>query len=98
MDVVQVCFTVEVGPCLWTPVSVLGRSHEVTVTVVEVLQASFLTRNILKPNFHNCRGGAMLVDSRFSAGEFRYSHYYRRGVWTDVFQNQECPKVQFPQL
>ena len=34
---------------------------------MDVLEAhaclSFITRNILNPNFHNCRGGAMLVDS-----------------------------------
>ena len=82
--------------CLWTPVSVLRRSDKVIVTVV-VIQASFKTRNILKPTFHNCRGGVMLVDYWFCAGKLRHSHSYRRGGWTGVFQNQESPKVQFPQ-
>ena len=64
--------------------SVLRRSHKVIlekviVTVVEVLQVSFIT-NILKPTFHNCRGDGMLVVSQFRTGKVRYSHSYRRGV------------------
>ena len=79
-------------------VSVLERSDKVILTILEFVQATFLTRNILKPNFHNCRGGVMLVDFCFSAGKIRYSHSYSREVSTSTFQNQECPKVQFPQL
>ena len=60
---------------------------------MEVVQASFSTRNIVKPNFHNCRCCAMIVDSCFGAGKIRYSHSYRLGVCTSVFHNQECPKV-----
>ena len=47
---------------------------------MEVVQASFGTRNVLNLNFHNYRGRAMLVDSHFTAGKFRYSYSYRRGV------------------
>ena len=97
--------------CLWTPVSVLGRSDIVVLTVVEVLwglrlcdaheflfqcweddrfhchrgpvqvvQASFSTRNVLKPNFHICRGAAMLVDSCFSAENFMQMCFGARNV------------------
>ena len=59
MEVVQSCFGSLVVDC-W---SVLERSDKVIVTVVEVLHVFFITRNILKPDFHNCRGGVMLVDS-----------------------------------
>ena len=59
---------------------------------MEGVPASFRGRNILKPDFHNCRCCAMLVDSCFGPGKIRYSHYYRCGVCTSVFHNQECPK------
>ena len=65
---------------------------------MEVVQASFSTRNVLKPNFHNYRCCVMLVDSSISAGKIRYSHSYRCGVCRSVFHNQECPTVQCPQL
>ena len=36
---------------------------------VQVVLASLSTRNVLKPNFHNCGDAAMLVDSCVSAGK-----------------------------
>ena len=51
-----------------TPVSALITSDEAVFTVMEVVQVSFSTRNVLNPNFHNCRGCVMLVHSCFGAG------------------------------
>ena len=38
---------------------------------MEAVHACFGTRNVLKSSFNNCRGGAMLVDTCFSAGKIR---------------------------
>ena len=65
---------------------------------MEVVQASFSARNLLKPNFHNCTCCAMLVDSCFSAGKIRLSRFYCCVGCTGVFECQKCPNAQFPQL
>ena len=38
---------------------------------MQVVEVSFSTRNVLKPNFHNCKGAAMLVDPCFIAEKIR---------------------------
>ena len=38
---------------------------------MDVMEACFETRNVLKFSFDNCRGSAMLMDSCFSAGKIR---------------------------
>ena len=38
---------------------------------MDVMEACFGTRNVLKFSFDNCRGSAMLMDSCFSAGKIR---------------------------
>ena len=49
----------------------LERYDKAILTVVEVVQAPFITRNVLKLNFQNCRGPLMVVDSSFRAGKIR---------------------------
>ena len=48
--------------------SVLGRSDKVILTIMEVVEACFRTKNVLK---YNCRGSLMLVDSYVRAGKIR---------------------------
>ena len=77
------------------------RPDKVIFAVVEVEKVCFSTRNVLKFNLHTCRVCAMLVDSCFSAGKIRYSRFYCCGSPVEIagmFQNQECAKIQFPQL
>ena len=78
MDVVQACLstinvtTVDVVPMLVTPVSVLVRSDKAyRVDPVEVVQACFKTRIVLKFSSGNCRSYAMLLDSCFSDEKIR---------------------------
>ena len=58
-------------PIVRPETAVLGRSDKVIVTVMEDVGTSFITRNILKPNFHNCGFFWMVVDSRLRAGKIR---------------------------
>ena len=52
---------------MWTSAGKIRYSH----TVGEFGLAFFRSKNVLKFNFHNCKGSLMLVDSSFSAGKIR---------------------------
>ena len=75
------CCTMLVDTCIGA-----GKYDKVILTVVEVVQASFITTNVLKFNFHNCRGSLMVVDSCFRAGKIRYSRFNCPGGLVDVVQ------------
>ena len=69
---------------------------------MDVVQPCFSTRNVLKPNFHNCRRCAMLVDYCFSIGKIRYKVVFTVVVvqWrmcSRVLETGMC-KIQFPQV
>ena len=51
------------------------------------VQVCFETSNVLKFTFDNCRGGAMLVTSCFSAGKIKCSHFHCRGGQVEVVQS-----------
>ena len=58
---------------MWTPVLVLGKSDKVIVTIMRVVRASFITKGVLKFNFHICRASLMLVDFCSSDGKIKKS-------------------------
>ena len=86
MSCCSISTTVEAVGCLWTTVSVLGRSDKVTFSAVEVVQACFSTRNVIKPNFHDCRVCAMLADACISAGNIRQGCFLSCGGFVEVVQ------------
>ena len=49
--------------------------------------AQVCTRNVLKPNFYNSRGCAMLVDCCFSAGKIRLSNFHCRSSLVEAVQS-----------
>ena len=72
---------------MWTQVSVLERSDKAVLTIVDVVQVCFSTRNVLNPNFHKSRGCAMFEDCCFSVGKIQLSHCHCRGSPVEAVQS-----------